>query len=280
MSYTQKEYEESEAVAQARAALEQQSGTKPAAYSSRWQSALDSTIESILSRPDFSYDLSGDALYRQYRDSYTTQGRQAMMDTLGQAAMLTGGYGNSYAQIAGQQAYQGYLQQLNDKIPELYQLALDRYNQQGQALYDRAGLLSDREQQDYSRYQDTLAAWDQERGYLTDRYDAERDFDYTAYRDLTGDAQWIAEFEEDKRRYDQEWAAEHPVAVPGDDDSDSGSGSGSGQAAAQKIDVEAEYLALKNAGETSVNLDKFLKGAISEGLITQSAATELRNKRT
>lgn len=278
MSYTQKEYEESEAVTRARAAAEQQSASKPAAYSSRWQSALDAAVESILSRPDFSYDLNSDALYRQYRDSYTTQGRQAMMDTLGQTAMLTGGYGNSYAQIAGQQAYQGYLQQLNDKIPELYQLALDRYNQQGQALYDRAGLLSDREQQDYSRYQDTLAAWNQERSYLTDRYDAERDFDYNAYRDLTGDEQWIAEFEEDKRRYDQEWAAEHPEVVPGDDGGSS-SGSGSGKAAAPAIDVEAEYLALKKAGETAVNLDKYLKGAVSEGLISQADATELRNKR-
>lgn len=277
MAYTQKKYEESDAVSQARADLERQSASKPGDYSSRWQSELDAAVERILSRPDFSYDPGSDALYRQYRDSYTGQGRLAMMDTLGQASTLTGGYGNSYAQIAGQQAYQGYLQQLNDRIPELYQLALDRYNQQGQALYDRANLLSGQEQQDYSRYQDSLTAWNQERSYLTDRYDTERDFDYNAYRDLTGDAQWIAQFEEDQRRYDQEWAAEHPEVSA----SDSGSkkSSGSGKAAAPAVDVEAEYLAMKKEGETTSNLDKYLRSAVSAGLISQAAATDLRNKR-
>lgn len=50
-----------------------------------------------------------------------------MQDTMGQAAALTGGYGNSYAQGVGQQAYQGYLQQLNDNVPQLQAQALQTY---------------------------------------------------------------------------------------------------------------------------------------------------------
>ena len=76
----------------------------------------------------------------------------AMMDTLGQAATLTGGYGNSYAQGAGQQAYQSYLQGLNDKIPELYQLALERYDREGDRLYKGYTMLNEQEGQDYDRY--------------------------------------------------------------------------------------------------------------------------------
>ena len=118
-----------------------------------WQPQLNETIDKILNREKFSYDVNGDALYQQYKDLYTNQGKQAMMDTMGQASAMTGGYGNSYAQTVGQQTYQGYLQQLNDKVPELYQLALDQYNQEGQKLYDQASVMSTMEQRDYDRAQ-------------------------------------------------------------------------------------------------------------------------------
>lgn len=65
-------------------------------------------FEKLQNQEKFSYDLNGDALYQQYKDQYTTQGKLAMMDTMGQAAALTGGYGNSYAQGVGQQAYHCY----------------------------------------------------------------------------------------------------------------------------------------------------------------------------
>ena len=62
------------------------------------------------------------------------------MDTMGQAQAMTGGYGNSYAQTVGQQTYQGYLQGLNDQVPALYQLALDKYNSEGNQLKDNMGI--------------------------------------------------------------------------------------------------------------------------------------------
>ena len=71
--------------------------------------------------------MNSDALYQQYRDLYTQQGQMAMMDTMGQAAAMTGGYGNSYAQTAGQQMYNQYLGKLNEVVPELYQQAYNRY---------------------------------------------------------------------------------------------------------------------------------------------------------
>ena len=64
------------------------------AYSGQMQELLDR----IMNREDFSYDLNGDALYQRYKDRYTQQGKLAMEDTMGKAAALTGGYGNSYAQ--------------------------------------------------------------------------------------------------------------------------------------------------------------------------------------
>ena len=57
------------------------------------QSVKDALYK-INNREKFAYDLNGDALYQQYKDRYTQMGKQAMRDTMGQAAALTGGYGN------------------------------------------------------------------------------------------------------------------------------------------------------------------------------------------
>ena len=92
-------------------------------------------LDAYMSRPDFQYDADGDALYRRYKDQYTELGKRAMQDTMGQAAALTGGYGSSYAQSVGQQAYQSYLSRVDDVIPELYQLAYQKYQDEGNRLY-------------------------------------------------------------------------------------------------------------------------------------------------
>lgn len=177
------DYQESDTVKQAQEMLNQQLQQKPGEYQSTWKDQLNETISQILNRDKFSYDLNGDALYQQYKDQYVQQGKMAMMDTMGQAQAMTGGYGNSYAQSVGQQAYQGYLQQLNEVVPELYGMALDQYNQEGQNMYNQAALMAQMEDQDYGRYQDAMNAWLAERDYLAGRYDSERGYDYGQYTD-------------------------------------------------------------------------------------------------
>lgn len=201
-TYTQRQYAESDAVKKLREQMEAQTAAKPAEYTSKWQPQVDAAAQSILDRKEFSYDVNGDALWNQYKDRYINLGKQAMQDTMGQAAALTGGYGNSYAQLAGQQAYQGYMQGLTDKIPELAQLALDRYNQQGQQLYDQYNLLNTQEQNAYNQWLQNYNLWNDERNFLTGRYDTERGYDYGVHRDTVGDDQWKAQFDEDIRRFD------------------------------------------------------------------------------
>ncbi len=218
-------YVESDAVRQAKENLN--SLQKPGAYQSQWQQNLNDVISKIQNREKFTYDLNGDALYQQYKDQYMTQGQQAMMDTMGQAAALTGGYGSSYGQMAGQQTYQGYLQQLNDKVPELYQLALDQYNRETQDLYNQYGLYTDMDNTEYGRYRDTVADYNTDRDYLTGRYDSERNFDYNQYtderdfayqvgRDAVADKQWQDEFDYQKVRdsvADEQWQKEFDEAM-------------------------------------------------------------------
>ena len=112
---------------------------------------MEDVMQRILNREDFTYDMNADALYQQYKDKFTKQGRLAMEDTMGQAAALTGGYGNSYAQTVGQQAYYDRLGQLDGIVPELYSMAKQKYDDEGDALWNRYNLLADREADEYSR---------------------------------------------------------------------------------------------------------------------------------
>ena len=216
MAYVPRQYTESDAVKKFRENMEKQ-----AAYQSQWQPQIQSTMDSILNRKDFQYDVNADALYNQYKDRYVDLGQKAMMDTMGQAAKLTGGYGNSNAQMVGQQAYQGYLQGLTDKIPELAQLAYQRYAQQGQDLYQKYGLLNTQEQQDYNR-------WANERDYLYNLFNTERGYDYGQFRDTVADDQWKAQFDEDLRRFQMQWDDAHPSSSGGGGGGGGGSGGGHG----------------------------------------------------
>jgi peptidoglycan hydrolase-like protein with peptidoglycan-binding domain len=118
------------------------------------QAQLDAIMQSILNRDQFSYNFNEYAFYQQYKDKYTKQGKMAMADVMGQAAAMTGGYGSSYAATAGSQAYQASLENLNDVIPELYQMAYDRYNQEGQDLMNQFGLLQSDRDRAYGEHTD------------------------------------------------------------------------------------------------------------------------------
>jgi hypothetical protein len=206
----------------------------------------------------------------------------AMMDTMGQAQAMTGGYGNSYAQNAGQQAYHGYLQQLNNKIPELYQLALSTYQTEGNDLYDRASLMARQEDLAYGRYRDQVGDWQTERDYLANRYDTERDYDYGMWADNRDFAygqyaddrayqQWQTEFDEAKRQYDEQMALKTNKSSGGgggsyrgspDDEEPSENG--------QELETLALVKAMSASGESRNSILAFLKDELRNGRITQS----------
>lgn len=120
----------------------------------------DAIFDKIMNRGTFSYDAESDPLYQQYRDQYTTLGKRAMRDTMGQAAALTGGYGSTYAQQAGQQSYDAYLARLNDVLPELYSDAYGRWQDEGNALLNQyniaAGAADTAYNRDYQNWSNRL----------------------------------------------------------------------------------------------------------------------------
>lgn len=136
-----------------------QRATEKPEYKGTFDDQLRDIYDKITNRQPFSYDVGSDPMYRMYADKYMQQGKAAMRDTMGQAAALTGGYGNSYAQNVGQQAYDAALQKMGDVIPEFYGMALDQYNAEGDAQRKQYGMLGDLAADEYSKYRDQMTDW-------------------------------------------------------------------------------------------------------------------------
>lgn len=255
------------------------------------QTAYDDAMNAILNRKGFTYDVNGDALYQQYKDNYMRQGKLAMQDTMGQAAALTGGYGSSYATSVGNQAYQGYLAQLNDVIPELYNLALNSYNAEGDRLNTNFNLLATDRSAEYSQYADKYNQLVADRGYYSDNYNNaytqdyskwtdNRNYDqsqywneynagYQADRDTIADQQWQKQFDEGVRQYNETMAFNKAQAAK------KGGSSGGSGGTTDTSGVPKGVLD-KAAGITdNVSLANYLDGLEASGTITPAQADSL-----
>lgn len=179
-------YTPSDEVTAARAYRDSVAAMEPGAYQSRFEEKLQELYDQIAGREAFDYDPEEDEAYRRYAKLYAAKGAAAMEDTLGKAVSLTGGYGSSYAQSAGQQAYNGYLQELAALVPELRQAALAEYRQEGQALADQYSMLSQREKNDYARYQNERADWQKLLAAAQDEYESADSGDRKLYQTLLG----------------------------------------------------------------------------------------------
>ena len=138
-----------------------------------------------------------------------------MRDTMGNAASLTGGYGNTYASAAGQQAYDNYVSMLNDKALDFYDRAYQRYNDEGQNLYNQMNVVTGLDNTDYQRYRDTVSDYYNDLNYYNGRYNQEYGYDYGQYQDQVAADQWAQEFAFQKQQAAQEqanWEAEMALA--------------------------------------------------------------------
>ena len=217
-------YTPGSAVQQAQAYLNQVQSRRPGEYQSQWDGELTELYNRIANRKPFSYDIGTDPVYQQYREQYQRQGRLAMQDTMGQAAALTGGYGSTYGEQVGQQAYNAYLQNLNDIVPDLYNAAYNRYRDEGTDLYNQYGLLSDRENQAYSRYRDAVNDYYSDLSDARSAYDSAYSRDYNQWSDQL--SYWAQKAANENSAYLQQLAAQSRAS--------GGSGGGSGGSSKSK----------------------------------------------
>lgn len=167
------DYQEGAKVQATYQALQDTLNQKPT-FQSSYQDKLNAIYDQIMNRDKFNYDFNADPMYQMYKDQYTQSGKQAMQDTMGQAAALSGGYGSSYAQTAGQQTYQGYLTQLNNMIPTLRDQAYQQYRDEGQEMRDKYNITSDAYNREYGQFRDSMSDWQSDRAFNYGMYSDER----------------------------------------------------------------------------------------------------------
>ena len=218
----------------------------------------------VTQRQPFQYDYAADPIYAAARDRYTQAARQSMRDTMADAAALTGGYGNSYAAAAAQQAYDAQMNGLNAMLPTLYEQAYTRWKGEGDDLQTRLALLRDMENTEYGRHQDQLADYyDQlsaQRALANDMYSRE----YGEYADRM--AAWQADRDYYASKAAQEQAAQLAASYGG-----SGGGgrksSGGGTATAGKS-ADYKTIAATAAQMTGQKAYDYIGRMVDAGYIT------------
>lgn len=181
-------------------------------YNSKYQSQIDSTMDTVTNRKDFTYDPLKDANYQALAKVYSKQGEQAAQNTMADAASLNGGYGSSYAVTAAQQARNDYNQQLASQIPALQEAAYNRYVNDYNMNLSALDALRAADDSDYGKHRDNVAdsqwkygvdyqgyrddvadsQW--QKNYDRDVFESDRSYNYQKSRDAVADKQWAQEF--------------------------------------------------------------------------------------
>ncbi len=146
-------------------------GEKPV-YENRYDAQIQDKLNSILNREEFSYDPSTDPLYSQYAKQYAREGQRATANALAEAAAASGGQVSSWAQTAAGQAGNYYASQMTDKIPELWELAYQKYMNDENLKYSDLAALQGVERSDYDKFLNELG-----------QYNADRNFEYGLWSD-------------------------------------------------------------------------------------------------
>ena len=252
----------------------------------KYTAQIDSLFSQLKDRGAFTYNPSADPSYQAYSEKYRNLGRNAAADALGSAAAMTGGQLNSYALTASQQAQDAYNSRMSDVIPELQQLAYQKYSDElGQKRADLS-TLQGMQQNEYGMirdaHQDSVTNWQLNQGagqqaLENSRYDDETAWDRGTYASETArkqaeqKAQTLAsagnfsgykalgysdaEISLLKTAYDREMAAAQAKAATnssrGGSSGSSGGGSGGGSG-------EPDYEGLYAAAQKSANPDNYI----------------------
>ena len=138
-------------------------------------------MSQIQNREDFEYDVDKDTLFQQALASAMGSGKSAMQDTIGQASALTGGYGSTYATTAGNQAYNAFIEDAYNNLPEYYNMALQAYQAEGQEMYQQLDMLNAADATEWGR---TYDAWQSNFANAQQMYNQE----YGAWQDSVTNA--------------------------------------------------------------------------------------------
>lgn len=217
-------YQKNENIVSAENKLAEWENNKPSEYNSKYSDEIENMLNSILNREKFQFNMNADPLYNQYKEQYINNGKKAMMDTIANAAALTGGYSNSYAVTAGNESYNEQLNKLNDIALALYDRAYEKYKDAGNNMVDKIRLLRDSDDADYAKYRDSLDEYYKDGDYLlskltslsesdykafleaVDAYESDREYEYKKYLKALEQQNFYDKLKFDEEKFNQEMA--------------------------------------------------------------------------
>lgn len=147
-------------------------------YKSKYGEEAESLLGDI-AKDKFSYNPNSDPSYKAYENLYQREGDRASKSTLADISAAQGGI-SSYAASAAQQASNAYATALTDKIPELEELAYQKFLGDRSDKYNRLNALLTLDDIAYGRYND------------------DKSWDYQKERDKKSDEMWQTEFDFNK----------------------------------------------------------------------------------
>lgn len=120
--------------------------------------------------------------YASLTKRYSQQGQKAMDDTIGKVAARTGGLASSYATAAGNQAYSGYMEKLEDAARAMY-------DDQRQEKIDNFGIYKSLYDQEYQEKRDNEADAQWYKNFHTANDQWSQQFNYAVGQGTKEDAQ-------------------------------------------------------------------------------------------
>lgn len=245
-------------------------------YAGTYDGQLKELYDQIVNRDPFSYDINSDMLYQQYANEYARNGKLAMMDTMGQAAALTGGYGSSYGQAVGQQTYNAYLQQLGDIVPDLYDKAYAHYQDEGDQLMQQYAMIGDLADDEYAKFVDDYARWSADRDYATDELDKTYERGYQDY--LTRLNQYNVDREYGLSREQLDLTKQQTAAKSS---GSTGSGSSGSRSSSSKTGSSSSKTTSKTPSTSDKSVEKYtssraLKEAVANGKTLEERLINLK----
>ena len=163
----------------------------PGEFQSQYAGDIQNIINSIKNREQFKTDdVFKSDLYNTMREQAIQNGQKSMRDTMGSATAATGGYGSTYSQAAGQQAYDNALSNFNNATLDIYDRVYNQYLQEGQELYNQLNMYNNQDSIDYNRYRDTVADYQTDRNYYAGRYDSSWNQDMSQYQQDQAIQKW------------------------------------------------------------------------------------------
>ena len=167
-------------------------------YKEDYADIMNMYLDKINNFEDFSYNPEEDPAFLAYKKQYTDDAKKAYDDIYGLGAARTGGYANSTAMTSAAQAYLEHISDLEDRIPELAELAYERYADDFDRLINGLeiyGLPKDIQLMEYDAELKDLERIDKATGTDYGRDWDRMEFEYQEYLD-----------ELEKQRYDDEFS--------------------------------------------------------------------------